>query len=971
MDRFVNVCVAGWNSVARGFCEHASAMFLQVGVLIAVLLAADLLLRQRIRATVRYWIWMLVLVKLLLPPSFSFPTGIGYWCGAAISLSPATGGDVSAAGDDRIVERGTVTRLVTSDTRRPTKRVSQPQPSDGQASPPTDDVVVRTGAMVGPAESLPVREEYLTWEAIVFLLWGAGVLVLGGCVVQRLLVVRRLLARGQPVENELQDSLDQCRRRMGVRWQVRLKQSSDTFSPAVCGLWRPTILVPTVLLERLSPDHLRSVLVHELAHVRRADLWVNCLQTALQVLYFYNPLVWLANAIVRRVREQAVDEMSLVALGAEAGSYGHTLIDIAEMAFWHASPALGLVGVAESKKSLDGRIRHMITRPIPKSARVGVIGTSIIMAVGVVLLPMAAAQTSTKEVSFTATLPDGATVELVGVCNWPASGPISWRADGSALDKALYASKPTRLNPGPNHYGFLFRVSGTDDIDLSWDRIEGSEGWEGSCGVVDSHGNRLEGHTAAAALMKKPLAQTSLRVGLATGPWRTISSHDGKGMSHGTGGGVLWSQAFDGSRGTYIVASVGDSRGRKIRMAAIDTGGAVHIARGSGSVSTQNVNQFTASFPDLKPAQIREFQYQVRQYEFLSFANVSLRPGQKTNVSVSVETPGMGAAHTGKGQGSREERTPQLGGALSDLDKDTDRKAYSRTRLENLGKAVLLYANNHADRIPDRIANVREYLNGVEVEWLLANAAYVGQGLSVASYPGRVVAYDKTLLAEGKGTNVLYLDSHVDFENLQELERIGISSARRDAALRTYEVNRSVVEFPRAEDFSTPEAAYATINRIDQGDPSAWQKVSVAALAEQFAREGGQRKTAANPEWAKVLSDARILGVMVWDNSRAAVMARLPQELSSKKIVAPIDVRYLELENGRWLNTGNNRFWTIEEAKAEFRVRSNGTEPKADPATVMNGMRSALPPPSRWLIGRPRQPVTVSPSPSLTVTQRL
>ncbi len=162
--------------------------------------------------------------------------------------------------------------------------------------------------------------------------------------------------------------------------------------PAVCGLLRPTILVPRALLDRLPPEGLQAVLIHELAHVKRGDLWINSLQTVLQAAYFYNPLVWLANAIVRRVREQAVDEMVLVALGAEAKSYGNTLIDIAEMAFLRVSPALRLIGVAESRKSLEGRIKHMMTRPIPKSAKVGVVGMLFVAAVGAILLPMARAQ---------------------------------------------------------------------------------------------------------------------------------------------------------------------------------------------------------------------------------------------------------------------------------------------------------------------------------------------------------------------------------------------------------------------------------------------------------------------------------------------------------------------------------------------------------------------------------------------------
>jgi peroxiredoxin len=133
-------------------------------------------------------------------------------------------------------------------------------------------------------------------------------------------------------------------------------------------------------------------LIHELAHIKRADLWVNLAQSALQVVYFYNPLLWLANAIVRRVREQAVDEMVLVSLGNEPRDYSSTLVDIAELAFPRPSLGLQLIGVVESRKALAQRVKHIMTRPIPKTTRLGVIGLAAVAVVAAVLLPMARAK---------------------------------------------------------------------------------------------------------------------------------------------------------------------------------------------------------------------------------------------------------------------------------------------------------------------------------------------------------------------------------------------------------------------------------------------------------------------------------------------------------------------------------------------------------------------------------------------------
>ncbi len=87
MDAFLHTCIAGVNDLGRGFCSHAAGVFLQSGMLIVVLLSIDLLLRHRLRATVRYWIWMLVFIKLILPPSLSLPTGVGYWMGRYIPIS--------------------------------------------------------------------------------------------------------------------------------------------------------------------------------------------------------------------------------------------------------------------------------------------------------------------------------------------------------------------------------------------------------------------------------------------------------------------------------------------------------------------------------------------------------------------------------------------------------------------------------------------------------------------------------------------------------------------------------------------------------------------------------------------------------------------------------------------------------------------------------------------------------------------
>ena len=86
-----------FNEFGDLFCENALAMLVQSSILILVLLVIDLLLRKRTRAVFRYCIWLLVFVKLAIPPTFSLPTGIGYWRGDYVRTDSITVETISYA----------------------------------------------------------------------------------------------------------------------------------------------------------------------------------------------------------------------------------------------------------------------------------------------------------------------------------------------------------------------------------------------------------------------------------------------------------------------------------------------------------------------------------------------------------------------------------------------------------------------------------------------------------------------------------------------------------------------------------------------------------------------------------------------------------------------------------------------------------------------------------------------------------
>jgi beta-lactamase regulating signal transducer with metallopeptidase domain len=369
------------NSTGRSFVDFAAVMLVQSSVLIVILLALDLILRKRVRAVVRYWLWMLVLLKLVLPTSLSLPTGLGYWFGDRLPEIAIEEAFVAEKPEPRpaapvIVATETVT------LGGPVTPAPPPSDVPARPTPPAP-------AKSEPAPSTPITAPAMTWQGLVFLAWLAAVAAMVLLLVQRMFFVRGLVAQSKPAGGSMLDVFERCQRQMRVRRQVGLKLSPVAASPSVCGLFRSIILIPEGLARKLDSQHLKSILLHELAHIKRGDLWVSFVQTLLQIAYIYSPLVWVANAVIRKVREQAVDEMVLAAMGDEAEDYPETLLNVSRLTFSRPALSLRLVGVVESKKALSGRIKHILSRPFPKTAKLGIAGFILILVFGAIALPMA------------------------------------------------------------------------------------------------------------------------------------------------------------------------------------------------------------------------------------------------------------------------------------------------------------------------------------------------------------------------------------------------------------------------------------------------------------------------------------------------------------------------------------------------------------------------------------------------------
>src|ERR1019366_2197146 len=178
---------------------------------------------------------------------------------------------------------------------------------------------------------------------------------------------------------------------VGIKFNVPVKLTQNSMSPAVCGLFRPAILIPQALAENFSDEQLRAVLLHELIHLRRRDVWVNFSQALLQIFYWWHPLVWLANTRIRRVREEAVDDAVMLALRDKAEPYARTLLEVAKLALTRPLASLGLVGILESRHALRQRIERLVDFQPPRQAGLTLASLLGILAFTAIAVPMGGA----------------------------------------------------------------------------------------------------------------------------------------------------------------------------------------------------------------------------------------------------------------------------------------------------------------------------------------------------------------------------------------------------------------------------------------------------------------------------------------------------------------------------------------------------------------------------------------------------
>lgn len=310
-----------------------------------ILVAAVAITRQMHRASAgaRHLVWLVTLGTLLFVPALTA------WAPLALRILPPR----TVATEVALPGAVSVSSATIASDRGGAPIASGAAP----AASATPTVPAAPGTIASPAPAVSWMRRAIEAGSFIgalgFALWVMVALLIAAALGWSALAVRHIVHCALPLDDPAwQTPLLEVSDRLGLTAPPRLLGSTDIRMPFACGVLSPTIVLPGEC-DAWSPARRNSVLLHELAHVRRGDLMGHMLGRLVCALYWFHPLVWVAAKRLRSESERACDDLAL-ACGTRATDYAEHLLDIVTSVRATATPAVALA--MARRKEFEGRL---------------------------------------------------------------------------------------------------------------------------------------------------------------------------------------------------------------------------------------------------------------------------------------------------------------------------------------------------------------------------------------------------------------------------------------------------------------------------------------------------------------------------------------------------------------------------------------------------------------------------------------
>ncbi|MFK8114759.1 MAG: M56 family metallopeptidase [Rubripirellula sp.] len=352
--------MADWQELSQGWADWMLASSWQLALLvvvIALLVRATQLIPVPGVARFRHALWLIVLLKVFLPPSIALPSGVGNW-----GISPL------------VRNHPTASRLLQPDA------ISQAM------------VSARAPSQAGQPGSTAGRQSV---TVLLMFAWAAGAALFWFSVVRRHRVLTRAISQQPSIdEGPIRVAFERAAVQLGISRSPDLRVTNAMTSPFLFGVTQPCVVLPQRFVDQASSSELSAVLTHELVHLRRCDTWTGWIQVIAQGLFWFHPMVWWANHHLRQAREEVCDDSVLRDGGISPETYGESMMRVLTAAKAKSIVEGSLVGVFERGTNLQTRLEKIMNHD-PSNRPFGIVSKLAILAIAMILIPMASSTVAT------------------------------------------------------------------------------------------------------------------------------------------------------------------------------------------------------------------------------------------------------------------------------------------------------------------------------------------------------------------------------------------------------------------------------------------------------------------------------------------------------------------------------------------------------------------------------------------------
>jgi bla regulator protein BlaR1 len=219
-------------------------------------------------------------------------------------------------------------------------------------------------------------------EQVLLAVWLGGVILFGAYILFKNFNFWMII-KSKPLltDKKVLDLLEECKNRMKIHTVLGIIITEKVRSPALFGYIRPRLLLPEGTLEKLNNTELAYIFMHELGHLKHHDIGISWLLSIMQIIHWFNPLVWLAFYHMRVDQETACDASVLSRIKhSQSTDYANAIIGfLIKFRQNHQLPALA--GIMETKSQTKRRIT-MISNYKSSSRKNTVVAFALLILIG-------------------------------------------------------------------------------------------------------------------------------------------------------------------------------------------------------------------------------------------------------------------------------------------------------------------------------------------------------------------------------------------------------------------------------------------------------------------------------------------------------------------------------------------------------------------------------------------------------------